>query len=98
MANDKDIRAKLIMKMRRDLIATLKLWYPAAPSYGDIRLTLPEIEDRYLRGDLRYLMDKQHVEWINERANMAWEEREFRLTPLGVEQADGIENDPAFGP
>lgn len=97
MLNDEEFRVLVIQKTRRDLLTTLKMWYPSSPSFREIRLTLPEIEDRYLRVDLSYLCDKSYVAWVNEAPNMEWSRREFKLTAKGVEVADRIENDPALG-
>ena len=96
MLSDDEIRELVIKKSRRDLLAVLKIFYPANADYETLRLTLPTVEERYLKVDLSYLIDKGYVEWVNKRANAAWPDREYRLTATGVETADRINKDPAL--
>jgi len=87
-----------IKKVRRDLLTTLKMAYPATMSFYDLRLVLPDIEERYLRVDLSYLMQKGYVIEENPRPNMTWDRREFKLSASGVETTDRINKDPALEP
>lgn len=98
MVNEDDVRALLIKKSRRDLLTTLKMFYPAEVDFETLRLTLPTVEDQHLRTDLSYLIDKGYATWTNEQANMPWKTREFRLTASGVETADRINRDAALEP
>jgi len=96
MLSQDEIRELVIKKSRRDLLTVLKMFYPATADYDTLRLTLPTVEERHLKIDLSYLIDKGYVAWSNERANAAWSSREYRLTAAGVETADQINKDPAL--
>lgn len=96
MVNEEQVREALIKKTRRDLLTTLKMVYPASFSFYDLRLTLPDVEIRYLQIDISYLVDKGYVRWVNRSANTGWDQRDYRLTADGVETADRINKDPAI--
>jgi DNA-binding HxlR family transcriptional regulator len=96
MVSEQEIRELIIKKTRRTLLTTLKMFYPATADFESIALSLPTIEERYLKVDLSYLIDKGYVEWVNRTPNMGWRKREYRLTATGVETADRINKDPAL--
>ena len=96
MIDDEDIKVLEKKKNRRDLLATLKMFYPGCATFEMLGLTMPTVEEVHMNKDLCYLMDKKFVEWINQRRNMTRCKREYRLTALGVETADRINKDPAL--
>ena len=98
VVSDDEIRQLVIKKTRRDILETLKMFYPGSHDFLTIALTLPEIEDCHLKVDLSYLIDKGYVAWTNKRPNLEWRKREFRLTAAGVETADRINKDQALEP
>ncbi len=57
-----------------------------------------EVDRRYLRSDVRYLVDKGYVRRTNARPNQPFDEWEFELTATGKEQCDRILRDPALEP
>jgi len=90
------MREVLIKKSRRDLLVTLKMVYPGALDYRSIRLVTPDVDDHYLEIDLAYLVDKGYVRRENAQPNQRRDDREWKLTALGVETADRINRDPAI--
>lgn len=96
MIDDEEIDVLEKKKNRRDLLETLKMFYPGCATFEMLGLTMPTVEKDHMNTDLSYLMDKKFVEWINQRPNMARRKREYRLTALGVETADRINKDPAL--
>ena len=98
MVTNDEARTLLIKQTRRDILTTLKMFYPACSTFETLRLTLPTVEEDHLRKDVSYLIAKRYVQWINERANAPWATREYTLTAVGVEKADGIDKDPALEP
>ena len=96
MVSEQAIRELIIKKTRRDLLTTLKMFYPAEVDSCTLALTLPTVEEHHLKVDLSYLIDKGYVSWVNKTPNMGWSKREFRLTATGVETADRINKDPAL--
>ena len=98
MVSEQEARTLLIKQTRRDILTTLKMFYPASATFETLRLTLPTVEEDHLRKDISYLIAKGYVSWLNERSNAAWSTREYGLTAAGVETADGIEKDPALEP
>ena len=98
VVSDDEIRQLVIKKTRRDILTTLKMFYPGPQDFLTIALTLPNIEERHLKVDLSYLIDKGYALWTNRRRNLEWDKREFRLTATGVETADRINPDQALEP
>ena len=98
MVNEAEVRALIIKDSRWKLLETLKLFYPASMSFRTLCLTLPAVELRHMKVDVTYLCDKGYARWNNQRPNMPWDAREYRLTASGVEAADFITNDPAVQP
>lgn len=86
-----------IKKSRRALLMTLKMFYPDTnPSFAELRMVMPDVEDHYLKVDLEYLCDKGYALRVCARPGQSWVDREFRLSALGVETADRINRDPAL--
>ncbi len=96
MVNEKDARAMGIARSRRELLDTLKLFYPADVDFDSLALSLPRAEKQHLEVDLNYLMDKNCVAWVDQQPNAVFRKGRFRLTALGVETADWINKDPAL--
>ncbi len=96
MVNEEEIRVLLIKRTRRDLLTTLKMFYPGDAAFELLGLTMPTVETQHLKIDLSYLVDKGYVAWTNKQPNLAWHKREYRLTADGVETADRINKDPAL--
>lgn len=96
MVSEQEIRELIIKRTRRDLLDVLKMLYPATADFETLALALAEIEERHLKVDLSYLVDKGYVQWVNKARNAGWRKREFRLTATGVETADRINKDPAL--
>lgn len=91
-------RASIIKKGRRDLLGSLRMYYPVEAEYTDLALTVPTVEEPHFRVDLSYLIDKGYLLWTNRKPNAIWQGREYLLTAKGVEVADRILTDPALEP
>lgn len=97
MVNEAEARALKIQQSRRELLETLKLFYPAEVDFRSISLSLPRAELRHLEIDLNYLIDKGYVVWVDRQENARVAKGCFRLTASGVETADWINKDAALG-
>ena len=96
--SDAEVRAMCIKASRRQLLETLKLFYPAPATFQQLRLTMADVEEVHMKVDVSYLADKKLVARVNEGPNQAWNKREFRLTAAGLEVVDRIVTDPALEP
>jgi len=96
--DDDEARALIIKQSRRSILDALKQVYPARFSFYSLRVVCAEIEERHLKADVAYLIDKGYLVWHEPTPNMAWDRREYRLSAEGVEIADRIEVDPALTP
>lgn len=95
-----------IKRVRTEVLMALKKFYPAAMAAGDVYRALlgvfPDLTWPDFAKDLAYLSDKQYVRRAIQRDEQGQAEftkprrRWLRLTPEGVEIADGCVHDAAL--
>ncbi len=94
-----------IKQIRGEILAALKMLYPAAIQAEQLLRSLlaifPQLEWEHFRKDLSYLAEKGYVrrtgwEGQDDAALVPWRKRYFRLTATGVEVADRCVEDQAL--
>jgi hypothetical protein len=97
--------ARVIKRVRRELLVALKVVYPAALQADQLLRALlvlfPQLDFEQLKRDLHYLSAKGYVERVEADSDedgllAPWRRRWFRLTATGVELAEHCIRDPAL--
>ena len=98
MASKTEVDAMIAKQTRRGIIDLLNLAYPAALDFEAICSNFLDLDAHYIQRDMVYFIQRNMVEWVNERPNLPWAARRFRLTARGVDEALRINTDPAITP
>ena len=98
-------RAQRIKRVRGEILAAMKMLYPAAiqaePLLRSLLAIYPHLEWEHLRKDLSYLLEKGYLQRVarepeTDAALVPWRRQYFRMTATGVEVADKCVRDPAL--
>ncbi|MEK6675562.1 MAG: hypothetical protein AABZ47_07900 [Planctomycetota bacterium] len=96
--NEEIANAMLIKRARKEILRSLRLFYPSDINLRSLQVSVADIEEHHLKVDLSYLIDKGYVVWTNREPNQNWKDRNYRITAAGMERLDKIVVDPALEP